>query len=485
MLGNVPAPRDLPTSSAATGELAALAPHVERIRAASASAFAPATRRAYGSSWAQFLAWADGEGLQALPAPPAAVAAYLAHRSEDGRSLATPAWTGMKWAGRRADSPLFGLACSTGDDEDELLCPSAVGQRSPSMYLCPLSIPTDGVPNEVDCLRMGSPARLERQRERGARGGARCPYAGRRGPSSPVGLERQIVDGRPARRRPPSHLVLLDVVRLCWTYVRNAHVASSCPLRVWTSGSVISQQRRDNGPGRIGRFCRSDADSSSTARSSPRLGNLSTLNAVRDGGLRPHLELNAATRSPLRSQTLSRTGHTRLALSSPELDRPTYGRPPSCPCWPSRLPPDRIAGRWAVDRQALRASGGLRSGMAAFYPIPVRGAQGRHSTPGRSGGQHRAYLAAGSPLLTATHRCGPYPVPLNRGEPPDSFDSRLRVHGVALGERSGWGPVAHSSAGSPPSTWPGSRHARQAPPQHWGWRVCTWRFAGGPKVSTA
>ena len=89
MLGNVPAPRDLPTSASATGELAALAPHVERIRAASASAFAPATRRAYGSSWAQFLAWADGEGLQALPAPPAAVAAYLAHRSEDGRSLAT------------------------------------------------------------------------------------------------------------------------------------------------------------------------------------------------------------------------------------------------------------------------------------------------------------------------------------------------------------------------------------------------------------
>ena len=70
MLGNVPAPRDLPTSASATGELAALAPHVERIRAASASAFAPATRRAYGGSWAQFLAWADGEGLQALPAPP-------------------------------------------------------------------------------------------------------------------------------------------------------------------------------------------------------------------------------------------------------------------------------------------------------------------------------------------------------------------------------------------------------------------------------
>ena len=43
MLGNVPAPRDLPPSASATGELAALAPHVERIRAASASA--PVTRR--------------------------------------------------------------------------------------------------------------------------------------------------------------------------------------------------------------------------------------------------------------------------------------------------------------------------------------------------------------------------------------------------------------------------------------------------------
>ena len=78
MLGNVPAPRDPPPSASATGELAApRTAHVERIRAASASAFAPATRRAYGGSWAQFLAWADGEGLQALPAPPAAVAAHI------------------------------------------------------------------------------------------------------------------------------------------------------------------------------------------------------------------------------------------------------------------------------------------------------------------------------------------------------------------------------------------------------------------------
>lgn len=87
MIGNVPTTRENAAAPVASAELAALAPHVERIRAA--SAFAPATRRAYGGSWAQFLAWADGEGLQALPAPPTAVAAYLAHRSEDGRSLAT------------------------------------------------------------------------------------------------------------------------------------------------------------------------------------------------------------------------------------------------------------------------------------------------------------------------------------------------------------------------------------------------------------
>ena len=68
---------------------AAIEPHVERIQAAAADAFAPNTRRAYRTAWAAFARWADGEGLQAIPAAPAAVAAYLAARSEAGRSLSS------------------------------------------------------------------------------------------------------------------------------------------------------------------------------------------------------------------------------------------------------------------------------------------------------------------------------------------------------------------------------------------------------------
>ncbi len=68
---------------------AAMEPHVERIRAAAADAFAPNTRRAYRTAWAAVARWADGEGFQALPAAPAAVAAYLAARSEAGRSLSS------------------------------------------------------------------------------------------------------------------------------------------------------------------------------------------------------------------------------------------------------------------------------------------------------------------------------------------------------------------------------------------------------------
>ena len=67
---------------------AGLAPHAERIRAAAADAFAPNTRRAYWGAWERFCAW-DAEGSQALLAPPAAVAAYLAARSGEGRSPAT------------------------------------------------------------------------------------------------------------------------------------------------------------------------------------------------------------------------------------------------------------------------------------------------------------------------------------------------------------------------------------------------------------
>ena len=86
MLEHVPATREARELPAIE---AAIEPHVERIQAAAADAFAPNTRRAYRTAWAAFARWADGEGLQALPAAPAAVAAYLAARSEAGRSLSS------------------------------------------------------------------------------------------------------------------------------------------------------------------------------------------------------------------------------------------------------------------------------------------------------------------------------------------------------------------------------------------------------------
>ena len=86
MLEHVPATREARERSAIE---AAMESHVERIRAAAADAFAPNTRRAYRTAWAAFDRWADGEGLQAIPAAPAAVAAYLAARSEAGRSLSS------------------------------------------------------------------------------------------------------------------------------------------------------------------------------------------------------------------------------------------------------------------------------------------------------------------------------------------------------------------------------------------------------------
>ena len=86
MSPNVPATREARELAAIE---AAIGPHVERIQAAAAYAFAPNTRRAYRTAWAGFARWADGEGLQAIPAAPAAVAAYLAARSEAGRSLSS------------------------------------------------------------------------------------------------------------------------------------------------------------------------------------------------------------------------------------------------------------------------------------------------------------------------------------------------------------------------------------------------------------
>ena len=73
----------------AEGHAPALAPeHVERVAEAVEAAQRPATRRNYRQAWDRFAAWCAGEGLDALPADPVTVGAYLAVRAES-RSLAT------------------------------------------------------------------------------------------------------------------------------------------------------------------------------------------------------------------------------------------------------------------------------------------------------------------------------------------------------------------------------------------------------------
>ena len=49
----------------------------------------PSTRRMYAGAWRRFRSWAEGEGVQALPAEPLTVAAYLARRAAAGLSMAS------------------------------------------------------------------------------------------------------------------------------------------------------------------------------------------------------------------------------------------------------------------------------------------------------------------------------------------------------------------------------------------------------------
>lgn len=68
----------------------ALAPELaERLRDRVASAHAPATVRAYKGDLRAFSAWCEAEGLQALPAAPATVAAFLDAEARAGRKAST------------------------------------------------------------------------------------------------------------------------------------------------------------------------------------------------------------------------------------------------------------------------------------------------------------------------------------------------------------------------------------------------------------
>ena len=76
-----------PPAPAPAGALARLDPDA-RDRVASAAARAPATRRAYAAQWRRFEHWCAGRETDALAAPPAEVASYLAERPERSK-LAT------------------------------------------------------------------------------------------------------------------------------------------------------------------------------------------------------------------------------------------------------------------------------------------------------------------------------------------------------------------------------------------------------------
>jgi integrase len=93
-----------------TRERAALAPYAEAVHDAIGASMAPNTRRAYRTQWAAFTTWADGRGVQSLPAAPETLAAYLAARAEaDGLKLATlkgmAAAVGAAHKAARLDNP--------------------------------------------------------------------------------------------------------------------------------------------------------------------------------------------------------------------------------------------------------------------------------------------------------------------------------------------------------------------------------------------
>jgi site-specific recombinase XerC len=67
-----------------TASLATIAPELETARAFAAESKARRTREAYRYQWGTFADWCAGRGVEALPADPATLAAYLANRAELG-----------------------------------------------------------------------------------------------------------------------------------------------------------------------------------------------------------------------------------------------------------------------------------------------------------------------------------------------------------------------------------------------------------------
>ena len=71
-----------------TRERAALAPYAEAVHDAIGASMAPNTRRAYRTQWAAFTTWADGRGVQSLPAAPETLDRLSRGPRRSGRSQA-------------------------------------------------------------------------------------------------------------------------------------------------------------------------------------------------------------------------------------------------------------------------------------------------------------------------------------------------------------------------------------------------------------
>jgi hypothetical protein len=69
--------------------VALTAADAERIAAAMEAELAPSTRETYACGWRQWARWCQGRGINPLPAPPEALAAFLAERAEAGLHFTT------------------------------------------------------------------------------------------------------------------------------------------------------------------------------------------------------------------------------------------------------------------------------------------------------------------------------------------------------------------------------------------------------------
>jgi site-specific recombinase XerD len=87
----------------------AVASELQDVAACVAESLAPATRRAYRAALADFTAWCDEAGVDALPAAPETVARYLAAGAKSGRSVSTLSQrlAAIRWAheARNYESP--------------------------------------------------------------------------------------------------------------------------------------------------------------------------------------------------------------------------------------------------------------------------------------------------------------------------------------------------------------------------------------------